>query len=73
MKETVVNQFGRRVRQLRKKHNVTQQELANKAKISLKYLQSLEGQNPQNPSLVIMQKIADGFGIPLWKILKMDE
>ena len=73
MKKDVVLQFGRHIRSLRRKHSFTQEELAGRSGISLKYVQKLEGKTPQNPSLVVLQKLADGFEIPLWKLLRFDE
>src|SRR3989338_1322167 len=73
VKQDVVSNIGKHIRILRRKHKLTQEELAGRAHISLKYVQNLEGKTPQNPSLVILQKLADGFGIPLWKLLKFED
>ena len=73
VKQDVVSNLGRNIRTLRRKYKLTQEELAGRAHISLKYVQNLEGKTPQNPSLVILQKLADGFGIPLWKLLKFED
>lgn len=72
VKNTLVRQFGAHVRALRKKHDLTQEELAGRSRISLKYIQKIEGKDPQNPSLEILQKLADGFELPLWKMLKFE-
>ncbi|PIQ76127.1 hypothetical protein COU78_00600 [Candidatus Peregrinibacteria bacterium CG10_big_fil_rev_8_21_14_0_10_49_24] len=73
VKQDVVSNLGKHIRILRRKHKLTQEELAGRSHISLKYVQNLEGKTPQNPSLVILQKLADGFGIPLWKLLKFED
>lgn len=73
MKKDTSHQLGIQIRSLRRKYGLTQEELAGRSRISLKYIQNLEGKNPQNPSLEILQKLADGFGITLWKLLKFDE
>jgi len=70
VKKDISAQFAERMRHLRKKHKLSQEKLAGLSHISLKYIQSLEGKKPRNPSLDILQKLADGFGIPLWKLLK---
>ena len=70
MKEAVVHQLGRQIRALRKKYKLTQEELAGRSHISLKYIQILEGKNPKNAGLETLQKLSDGFEIPLWKLLK---
>lgn len=73
MKKDTSHQLGMQIRSLRRKFALTQEELAGRSRISLKYIQNLEGKNPQNPSLEILQKLADGFGIPLWKLLKFED
>lgn len=73
MAKDIVLQIGQRIRLLREKNKLTQEELAARSKISLKYVQKLEGKDPQNPSLVILQKIADGFAMPLWKLVKLED
>lgn len=65
--------LAKRLRHLRQKHNLTQEALSNRSGVSLKYLQNLESKDPYNPTLEILQKLADGFEIPLWKLLKFDE
>lgn len=73
MKKDPSHLLGTRLRSLRGRHDLTQEQLAGRSHISLKYIQNLEGKNPQNPSLEILQKLADGFEIPLWKLLKFQE
>lgn len=58
---------------LRGKHNLTQQELAGRSGVSLKYLQTIESSEPHNVSIGILQRLAKGFGMPLWKLLQFDE
>lgn len=70
MKKPIVHQLGSHIRSLRQKHKLTQEELAGKSRISLKYIQRLEGKTPPNASLEILQKLSNGFDIPLWKLLK---
>lgn len=65
--------LSKRLRHLRHEHNLTQEALSNRSKVSLKYLQDLEGKDPYNPTLEVLQKLADGFGIPLWELLKFDK
>ena len=63
-------QLSKQIKYLRIKHNLTQESLAEKAGISTKYLQSLESKNPKVASVVTLEKLAKGFGIPLWKLLR---
>ncbi|MBI2638148.1 helix-turn-helix transcriptional regulator [Candidatus Peregrinibacteria bacterium] len=69
---TVIHQLGRQIRALRKRYKLTQEKLAGRSKISLKYIQRIEGKTPPNLSLEYLQKISDGFGVPLWKLLKFE-
>lgn len=65
--------LAKRIKYLRQKQNLTQEALSNRSGVSLKYLQNLESKDPYNPTLEILQKLADGFELPLWKLLKFDE
>lgn len=62
-------QLGQKIRALRGKNNLTQDELADKAGISTKYLQNLEGKNPKKATVVTLQKLASGFRITPSKLL----
>ena len=66
----ICRQFGRRLVRLREKHGLTQEALAEKAGISTKYLQNLEGKRPKKATIVSLYKLANGFGMALWKLLK---
>lgn len=70
MKEDVLQQLGKRVKSLREKHNVTQEELAVRSGISLKYIQRVEGKTPSNIGLEYLEKLSIGFNTPLWELLK---
>jgi transcriptional regulator with XRE-family HTH domain len=58
-------QFSNRLRKLRTDAGMTQEELARKAGISVKYLQNLESDEPKNPTLVSLEKIAKGLNMAL--------
>lgn len=74
MKHTpLAKQVQERLRSLREKHKFTQERLAQKAGISLYYLQLLEGKKPKNPSLLVLEKLANAFGMPLWQLLKFED
>ncbi|MFA6024383.1 MAG: helix-turn-helix transcriptional regulator [Candidatus Gracilibacteria bacterium] len=70
MAKDIVIQFGKHIRELRLEREFTQEELASRSKISLKYIQKIEGRNPPNLGLVALQKLANGFDVPLWRLLK---
>ena len=61
--------FGKRLKELRKKKKLTQEELAQLADIDYKYVQRLEGKNPSSPTLNILEKLAKAFNIPLSKLV----
>jgi transcriptional regulator with XRE-family HTH domain len=62
-------QLAQRLKELRKHHSLTQDGYADRAGISTKYLQNLEGKNPKKATIVTLQKLAKGFDIPVWKLL----
>lgn len=70
MGKDITIQLGKRVRDLRTDKKLTQEELAWKSNISLKYIQRIEGKKPPNLSLGKLQGLAKGFGLPLWELLK---
>ena len=72
MKQIITKQLGTQVKFLRSKHKLTQEELAHRSGISLKYIQKIEGKTPSNVGLETTEKLAIGFDIPLWKLLKFE-
>ena len=70
MSNNACTQLSKQIRSLRIKNKLTQEALAEKAGISTKYLQNLESNKPKVASMVTLEKLAKGFGIPLWKLLK---
>ena len=72
MKQSITKQFGEQVRFLRSHYKLTQEELAQRSRVSLKYIQRIEGKTPSNVGLETSEKLALGFGIPLWKLFKFE-
>jgi len=70
MREDICYSLGKRIVALRRKYNLTQEELAERSGISYKYVQMLEGRKPNKASIVVLDRLAKGFKIPLWKLLK---
>jgi len=68
--ESVGIRFARRVKQLRKRHGLTQERLAELADISEKHVQRLESHEPCGVRLVTLERIAKAFGISLSELLK---
>lgn len=63
-------QFGEHLKRLRHKYKMSQETLAERAGCTDKYIQMLEGKNPNKVSIDVLKGIADAFDIPLWKLLK---
>ena len=70
MSRDIRHLLGKHIRCLREKSGLTQEELADRAGISTKYLQNLEGKNPKTARVVTLEKLAKGLGIPIWETLK---
>lgn len=70
MSKDVCLKLGKQIRSLRAKHNLTQEDLASRSNISTKYLQNLEGKKPKVASLETLEKLAKGFGMEIWELLR---
>ena len=65
-------QFGRRVRLLRLHRDMTQEQLAEAAAISVDFLSLIErGQNA--PSFTSLQRIANALGVPVYQLFRFNE
>ena len=56
--------FGRRIRALREKQGLTQEDLANRAKLHRNYIGGIE-RGERNPSLVNIVKLSVALRIPI--------
>ena len=54
--------FGQNFKRIRKRMNMTQEELATKMEISQSYLSDIEN-GRTNPSIKTVKKLADGLGV----------
>jgi len=61
--------LGQRIRELRKKKGLTQEELGEKSGISYKYLGSIE-RGLENPSFRHLSRLAKSLGVELDEIFK---
>lgn len=55
--------FGSNVRKLRRAREISQEELADRAKIDRSYLTGLEGKGGRNPTLKVVERIAGALGV----------
>ena len=60
---------GKRVKELRKKLGLTQEELAEKTGLDYKYLQRIEGKSPTNLKLETIEKFAKALKVSPAKLL----
>lgn len=57
--------LSKRLKELRKKHHLTQQKLAEKAGLSFNAITKIEQGAAEHPTLKTLLKLADAFGIGL--------
>ena len=69
MKNDIKLNLGKRIKELRAKQEMTQEELADATGIDYKYLQTIEGKNPPNIKIETLKKIAEALNIPPSKLL----
>ena len=62
--------LAQNIKKLRKKHNLSQEELARKAEVTYSTLIKIESGANKNPTLETIQKIADAFGIGLDELVE---
>jgi len=63
--------LAERIRQLRAEHELTQEKLAQKAGLSLYYIQILEAREPKkNATIITLEKLAKAFDLELWQFLR---
>ena len=70
MDEVLLNKLAVRIKELRKKNNLTQEELAEKSGVSYKHIQKLEGKYLHDPKLGTLVKIAKAFNTSIHLLLK---
>lgn len=61
--------FGKKIRRLREKAGLTQEELAQLSELDYKYIQRLEGKKPSSPTLNSVEKLAKAFKTTPAKLL----
>ena len=69
MKPDIKLKIGMRIKELRDKRKMTQEELAASAEIDYKYLQKIEGKTPSNLKVETIEKLARALGTSPDKLL----
>ncbi|MDD5681540.1 MAG: helix-turn-helix transcriptional regulator [Candidatus Omnitrophica bacterium] len=70
MERTIATKIAKRLRELRKQHNYTQEKLAELSGVDYKHIQLLEGKNPPALRVDTLEKIAKAFNITPSELLK---
>ena len=70
MGQAIRYKFARRLRDLRKKRGLTQQELAESAELDYKHVQRLESSNPTDVKLETIEKLAKALKTSCSKLLE---
>lgn len=65
--------LAKRLRQLRKKYNYTQQKLAELSDVDYKHIQLLESRKPSAAKIDTLAKIAEAFGMNCARLLDFDK
>jgi len=63
--------LARRLKALRAKYHLTQEQLAERADLSIKHVQRLESKKPCGVRLITLDRIAKAFGVSLSELLKL--
>ena len=71
MSSDVRKLFANRLKAIRAERNLSQLDLALLCNVDRTFIGRIETLK-RTPSLVILQKIADGLGMELWQLLKFD-
>jgi transcriptional regulator with XRE-family HTH domain len=58
------------IRELRATQQLTQADLAKRAKIARGYLADIETGHRKNPSLAVLQRLAKALGVPVTALLE---
>jgi transcriptional regulator with XRE-family HTH domain len=62
--------LGKVIQRLRDNKNMTQRDLAAKAKVTPGYIAQLEMGMRKNPSLDVLKRIAKALGVPVTELLE---
>ena len=63
-------EFGKRIKEMRRKRGMTQEDLAEKTKTSYKYMQRIEGKSPPDIRLSTIVRIAKALQVKPSKLIE---
>lgn len=66
---TTLEKLGRRLKELRTKHGLTQEEFGAIAGFSQKYYQQIESGNKKQIWLETVERLAAAYGLEAWELL----
>jgi transcriptional regulator with XRE-family HTH domain len=64
MTDEVLKRLGKRIRTMRERNNISQEELGHRAKLHRTYVGAIE-RGERNPSVLSLKKIADALNVKL--------
>lgn len=64
--------FGQRIKELRLKQNISQEELAFRCQLSKNYVSDVE-RGTRNVTLKVIEKFAKGFNVPIYYLFSWHE
>ena len=73
MRKDIKIKFAERLKELRAKHELTQQRLAALAKVDYKHIQRLESKAPPAARIDTIEKLAHAFRISLAQLVEFDD
>jgi transcriptional regulator with XRE-family HTH domain len=69
MESRTLDRLLLRLKQLRKKHGLTQEQFAERSGISYKYYQAVEGGRKRDLRLSTLERVARAYGIEVWQLV----
>lgn len=70
---SILTRLASRLRSLRERHGVTQEQFAECAGLSYKFYQSIEAGRKKQLWLETVERLAAGFGVEAWELLGPEE
>lgn len=65
--------LGDKLKELRKKLNMSQKDLSQKANVSISYIQQIEANKKTNPSMEILMGLSNALNVNYYDLIECDE